>query len=456
MEGVLYVPPGSSARRFAEAVAWLWRLGPVLDAPRPGAVGMGWVEETGELDGLLQAGELAATVVFCPRPGPDVGWVPPRERVRGVAAFGPGVAVRGQFSIIHGGEEWARSSLGVHAVASERRLAVAADPVDAWGGLDSFWVFEALGRFLVEVLDRPLVLLPPVGWARYDDVPGNGHQQRDGRTKPDAVFEKRIRRLTDHYGGAGARLNLAVSSAAYDGDEVVEIDRVWPRAIGAIADGIEAGVLEVVHHGYLHLDTELWSQGRMEPREFRTTSAQEAGRRLDFALDWAPRALRTQPGTFVAPTWSYGDGLLAALAERNLPAWLPPLPGPLVSGHNAFETLLSTLEGLHRLDYGAFATLAAAGMPATVVIHGGLFDNRLAYVSPRKDPLTFARLVARRDLFRAPWTEGVEWLGAADLMALLKAHGQIEVGDTVEAPAGARAILWDRDGRRPLRLEADR
>lgn len=452
MEGSLYVPPGSAARSFAEAVAWLWRLGPLLDAPRSAAIGMGWLEDTAELNRLLEAGELAGTVVFCPRPGPDVAWVPPRERVRGVARFGDAVAVRGQFSIIHGGEPAASSSLGVHAITAERRLALAADPVDAWGGLDCFWVFATLGRFLVDVLDRPLVTLPAVGWARYDDAPGNGHQQLDGRTKPDATFEKRIRALTKHYGEVGAKLNLAVSAAAFQDDEVVAIDRVWPRAIEAMADGIEAGALEVVHHGYLHLDTDLQERGTVEPREFRTTSEKEAGRRLDFALDWAPRALRTQPETFVAPTWSYGEGLLAALAAREIPAWLPPAPGPVAVGRNAHETLLSTLEGLHRLDYGAFARLADAGMPATVVIHGGLFDNRLAYVGPRKDPVTFAKLALRRDLFRAPWADGIEWLGAGELMKLLQTHGQIQVDAEggVSAPPGARGLVWDREGKRPL------
>ena len=91
-------------------------------------------------------------------------------------------------------------------------------------------------------------------------------------------------------------------------------------------------------------------------------------------------------------------------------------------------------------------------MPATVVIHGGLFDNRLAYVGPRKDPVTFAKLALRRDLFRAPWADGIEWLGAGELMKLLHMHSQIQVDAEggVSAPPGARGLVWDREGKRPL------
>src|SRR4051812_34124162 len=104
MDAALYAPPGSAALPFAEAIAWLWRLGRVSPEPAPSAVGIGWLEDVEGLDGLLEAGELRGAVIFCPRPGPDVRWIPPRRRVAGIARFAAGFAARGQFPILDGGE----------------------------------------------------------------------------------------------------------------------------------------------------------------------------------------------------------------------------------------------------------------------------------------------------------------------------------------------------------------
>jgi hypothetical protein len=446
-EGSLYVRECSAVRSFVEAVSWLWRLGPILDSPRAGAVGIGSLEDAEELYDLLRADRLGGAVVFAARPGPDIGPVPPRQRVQGVADFGPGRRVAGPFCVLHGATPVVSSSLGAHAVRDGALLAVAADPVAAWGGLDAFWVWQALADFLVEALERPLVMLPPVGWIRYDDVPGNGYQQLAGHAKPDRRFRARIERLVERYGEVGAKLNVAVAARAYADEKEVGVEEVWPESVAALRSGIEGGVLELVCHGYLHVDTEALAGGRLEPREFTRLDAQESGRRIDAAIAWARDALGVAPSTFVAPTWGYGPGLVAALSERGLPAWLPPEPGPLLRNGNAHETLLSTLEGLQRLDFGCFEALASAGVPPTLVIHGGLFDGRLQSLRFPRDAAAMARLAVRRDLFRVPWTPGVRWIGASDLLDLLRAHDRIEVeGDDVRVPAGAEAIVRGRGG----------
>jgi hypothetical protein len=113
--------------------------------------------------------------------------------------------------------------------------------------------------------------------------------------------------------------------------------------------------------------------------------------------------------------------------------------------------MISTLEGLHRLDYGPFRHFAEVGYPPTVVIHGGLFDGRFQGLSLPRDAVAYARLYRRRDIYRVPWTEGVRWVGAGELFGHLSRHNLIEVGtDGVSAPPGTTAIVRDRGGVRPL------
>jgi hypothetical protein len=182
-EGRIFVPAGSRVRRFAGAVAWLWRLGPV----------------------------------------------PSRARVHGVADFGEGRRVVGQFAVLHGGKPDLRSSLGVHTVRDGNWIVFGADPDTSWGALDGFWVLPALAEFLVDVLDRPLVMMPPLGWVRYDDVPGTAYHQIAGRDKPDAKVRSRIEKLIDLFGEAEGVLNIAIVPRAHRDGADVAVDEVWPQ-----------------------------------------------------------------------------------------------------------------------------------------------------------------------------------------------------------------------------------
>jgi hypothetical protein len=450
-EGCLYVPPGSPALRFAQGLSWLWRLGELSSEPDSGLVGLGWAEESGDLYSLVQRGDLAGAVIFADRPGSDVGPLPGRARRRGVADFGDGDAVQGQFACLTEGEPALRSSLGVHTTREERWMVVGADPSAVWGALDGFWILPALADFLVEILERPLVMLPPVGWARYDDVPGNGYQQLMKRDKPDREWKDRIDRLASAFGEAGAVLNMAVTARGYVDQREVNIEEIWPEAVASLAKGIEAGAFEPLCHGYLHVDTTALDAGRIEPREFGQMPLEEAERKLAFALEWMPKTLGAEPSSFIAPTWAYSDGIREALAQRGLAAWLGPQPGPLLQDGNVRESMISTLEGLYRLNYGPLRRFAEAGYPPTVVIHGGLFDGRFQGISLPRDAVTYAQLYLKRDLFRVPWVEGVRWVGAGELIAHFRRHDQIEVsGSEIVAPEGTVAVVRDRSGSRPL------
>lgn len=450
--GVLFVPPGSRIAGFAAALAWLWRLGPPTGSPRREAVGLGWHEDAPQLRALLDEGRIAAAAVFATRPGPGDAVMPSRAWVSGIASFGSGLRVGGRFCALHGGTPAVRSSLGAHAVREGRWMVLGADPESDWGTLAGFWVLPALADFLVDVLDRPLAMLPALGWVRYDDLPGSAFHQLSGRGKPDRKVRRRVERASELFARHGSRLNLAIPSrTVVDGGEA-GVEEVWPEAVAAIGRGIEAGTLEPLCHGSLHLNTEARARGELDPREFRGVGSEEAGRRIDRSMSWFERVLGARPASFVAPTWAYSSGLIEALAERDLPAWLPPRPGPLVDDRNGYEALSSGMEGLFRLDYGPLGALAAAGLPPSVVVHGGLFDMRSPLLRrPREAPLT-ARLALRRDLFRFPWVPGVRWIGAAELLARLRGHDRLEVrGDRLVNPAGFDVLVRDRDGSRLVR-----
>jgi hypothetical protein len=450
--GSVFALPGSPVANFAEAVAWLWRLGPVVDKPHPDAVGLGWLGDSAEMEALVRAGKLAGAAVFATRPGPFDGALPSRARVNGVASFGPGQRVAGQFYVLNGangGTPVVQSSLGVHAVREQRWMVFGADPDTSWGSLDGFWVLPALADFLTDVLDRPLVMLPPLWWVRYDDVPGTAYHQLSGSDKPDAKVRRRVEKAARLFQRNNSKLNIALASRAFvDGDEVA-LDEVWPEAVAAIGRGIEEEAIEPVCHGYLHLNTDSWAAGEISPREFENVTRAEAGRRLDVAAGWFEQALGVTPQTFVAPTWAYSTGLISALAERHLPAWLPPAPAPLVASSNGRETINSSMEGLYRLDYGPFGAMAGAGLPPSIILHGGLFDPRPDMLRKVREAPSTLRLVLRRDLFRFPWVPGVRWVGARELLNRFEGHGQIEVqGDQISNPAGFDVVVRDRVGRR--------
>jgi hypothetical protein len=433
----IFVAEGSAIRPFAETIGWLWRV-PVTDRPGPDSAGLGTIDEMASLHSLLRARRLAGVAVFGTRPGPDLGPLPGRARIAGVAKFSPGYATRGDFTLLRGpGRAVASSSLGPHALREGKILTLGFDPLAGWGTLQHFWVYPALADFLADVLERPMAMLSPVGVVRYDDAPGTAAKQLAGTAKPDGKVERRLRRLLRTYRGTGSTLNVAMASRALEGDEPVPLERAWPRSVELLAGAVAEGTVEQVCHGYLHVDTSRSRPGAVEPREFGNLDRDEAKRRIIASLEWAEATLGARPRTFVAPNWSYSDGALAALAELDLPAWLPLGFGPLIEGPNMRETLVSTLNGLHGLDYGPLAGLAHCGVPPMVVIHGGLIDARFRDLSFPRDAGVLARLALRRDLFRLPAVAGIRWIRASELLERIRAHDQVEVsGSEIRGPDG--------------------
>jgi hypothetical protein len=214
---------------------------------------------------------------------------------------------------------------------------------------------------------------------------------------------------------------VAVTARALEDGGEVPLDQVWPKSIAALADGIRDGAFEQIAHGYLHLAPGS-TEGAVESREFGGLDRAEADRRIRAALDWAEGALGARPRSFVAPNWVYGPGALEALDALDLPAFLPCEPAPLLDGRNVRESLVSTLDGLHGLDYGPLASLAAAGIPPYVVVHGGLIDSRFNGLDLPGDAAALARLAVRRDIVRLPSVPGVRWVGASEFIGALADH----------------------------------
>jgi hypothetical protein len=459
-DGRLYVPAGSPATGAASGLAWLWRLGPLLDGPDRRAVGIGAAGEAEELHAHVEAGRLAGAVVFADGPAAAAAPLPARRAATGTAAFDSDGALDGTFTVLDGGEPVVRSPLGAHAVRVGRAtLVLGADPETAWTLLQGRWTLLALARFLPGVLERPLVLLPPVGCVRLDDVPGTAQHQVQGEAHADRRQLKRIRALARAYAAGGSKLNVAVAARALAADErtQVPLEEIWPESVAALADGVAAGAFEPVGHGYLHLDSDALAHGEIEWREFARLDEREAGRRIDAVLDWQEQTLGQRPTTFVAPAWGYSDGTLAAAAARGIPAWRRPEPGPLRSGNSIHETINSALRGMRGLGYGSFEALARLGLPPTPVLHGGLFDQRLYQLRAARDPVTFARLALRRDAVRLPALRGLRWLGAGELERLLSAHATIAVnGAEVQLGDAEQALVLGAGDRtaRPLRTSA--
>jgi hypothetical protein len=326
----------------------------------------------------------------------------------------------------------------VHAVRSGHLLAVGAGP-EHWGRLDVFWVLEAIASFLVERLGRPLVLLPPVGCLRLDDFPGTAELQLRGVAKGDSRQARRAGTMIAQLERAQARLVVAVSARALDGDTDVPLDQVWPKAVAALARGVERGTLEPACHGLLHLEPRARAEGRVDPREFAHLDIEAAGARIDAACAWLRDRL-SEPRSFVPPAWAYGRGALEAATERALPSWLPPEPGPLLSGLALHETLATGLPGLHGVDYAPLQRLAAIGLPPTVVFHGRLVDDRLPRLRAKRDLATAARLARSPDLPRVIGLGGVQWVGVTELFQRLRDHEAIgiadkDLADQIVAPA---------------------
>lgn len=421
----LFATSSSAIGPFAEALGWLWRL-PVRREPDGGLVGLGTIDEAPELHELMRSGDLRGVAIFGDRPGPDRGPVPGRQRFTGVAEFDSGPSTRGSFTVLHGrGRAVASSNFGAHALQDGGWLSVGCDPVGSWGTVQDFWMYRPLADFLTALLDRPPVKLPALGLLRYDDVPGTASQQLSGQDKPDRRVVRRVRSLARLCVDSRAVLNVAVTARALDAGEEVPLERIWPRSIEALADGIRDGAFEQIAHGYLHLAPGS-TEGNVEPREFGGLDREEAERRIRSALDWADQAFGARPRSFVAPNWVYSPGALEALEAVGLPAFLPCEPGPLLDGANVRESLVSTLDGLHGLDYGPLAALAAQGVPPYVVVHGGLIDSRFNGLDLPRDAATLARLALRRDMFRLPRVQGVRWVGASELIERLAEHDRVD------------------------------
>ena len=435
----LYVAPHSDVRAFTEAIAWLWRLGPVRLEPGAGAVGFGGANERAALATLIAHGQLARAVVFAaPRNGDEIR---PRTRVvEGIADL-PDGSVKGTFTVFLEGRPTLRSRLGAHAIEQDGILYLGASPSD-WGLISAYWVFGLIADLLRRTLARPLIVLPPLGCVRLDDVPGTGLQQVTGRAHPDSRMVKRIQGLTQLYRRVGARLVVAVASEAFVDGKPAPLDAVWPESVHALREGTREGVLEPACHGTLHLDVKAFARGEVEPMEFARLGEPEARRRIEKAADWLSEAIG-EPASFIAPAWGYSTGTLAAAAASGLPAWRAPSPGPLLSGRQFFETTRNGLLGVNRVDYRFLSALARVGIPPTVVFHGRLLDHRRATLKLPGDTLAGLRLALRPDLFRIPNVRGLRWVGAQELVEALRAHDETELasdGRTAVGPGLYRVL----------------
>jgi hypothetical protein len=433
-EGRLFAPAGSSVGSFADALGWLWRLGPTRAAPAPSAVGVGAAEDAAELGAHVRSHHLSGAVILAAGPGDESGPLPARRVRTGVARIGS-VQIEGAHTLFASGRAVVRSSLGVHAVRNGDLLLVGAGPAH-WGRLDVFWALEAVASFLVERLGRPLVLLPPVGCLRLDDFPGTAELQLRGRAKRDSRQRRRAEALVRRLEQAEARLVVAVTARALDRDEEVPLDRVWPEALAALALGVERGVLEPACHGLTHLEPGARAEGRVDAREFADLDESAAGTRLDAACAWL-RSHLGEPRSFVAPAWAYGPGARRAASSRGLPSWLPPEPGPLLRDLDLHETLAVGLPGLHGVDYVPLQRLAALGLPPTVVFHGRLLDDRLPRLRSGRDVATAARLARTPDLPRVIGLTGIRWIGVSELLKQLRAHSAIDGTDAAMSATAA-------------------
>ena len=440
----LYVAPDSAARAFTEAIAWLWRLGPVQLEPSGRAIGFGAAGEAGTLGRLIARGQLAGGVVFAASETGDRPLRPGSRVAEGTANFPDGRA-KGAFIVFREGRPVLRSGLGAHAVEQDGVLYLGASPGD-WGTVSAYWLFGVISEMLQRTLARPLIMLPPLGCIRLDDVPGTGLQQLLGRDHPDSTMARRIRGLTRRYARTGARLVVAVPSEGFVEGEPAPTDVVWPESIVALREGVRAGVLEPACHGTLHLDVEALAEGTLQPKEFARLGEDEARLRIRKAADWLRGAIG-EPESFIAPAWGYSSGALVAASETGLPVWCAPSPGPLRSGQQLFETTRDSLLGVTRVDYRFLSALARVGVPPTVVFHGRLLDNRRGTLELPGDAVACVRLAFRPDLFRVPSVAGVRWVGARELFETLRAHDETELssdGQTAVGPGLSRVVAENK------------
>lgn len=438
----LYVAPESAARPYAEAIAWLWRLGEPVHEPLAGAVGFGTGNESDSLARYVGEGRLAGAVVL-------INGEPVERPVR----FEDGLRLRGPvLRLAHGGRAVVRSNAGIHGAERDRTLHLATT-AERWGTLDAAWALPPLARYLARRLDRPLIALPPIGCLRIDDLPGTAELQLRGAARDDHSMERRIRHIVDDVERARAHLLVAVAARALLGEEAVPTDQVWPRAVAALADGVRRGVLEPAGHGLLHLNDAARRSGHLDPREFVALPEDEAGRRMDVAMHWIHDRIGPAK-SFVPPAWGYNTGTLAAATARGLTVWLPPAVGALtVAGGHVRETLNVGIPSLDGLDYSPLRRIAEFGLPPTVVFHGRLLDDRLTSLRKSRALLSAARLARRRDLERIPRLPDIRWIAARDFLDRLRVHGSTELAATgISGPPGTEIFVLAEDGRRRVAL----
>ena len=399
---------GHGAARLATALAWLWRLGPLLRSPRSGAIGFGGQGDDAELSSLVGEGRLAGAVIFI-----EAATAPPRD-------------------------------------AGDGLLRVGADPDAEWGLLGFHRILEPIAGYMIERLDRPLVLLPRIGMLRIDDLPGTAQHQLEGRAKSDRRQRRRLRRYVKACRRAGAVLNAAVPAQAFREGERVPLDRVWPGSISALREGVAQG------RGGAGLPRPAAPRhGAPRARRGRVQGVRQPQRGGGGPPDRRrPRVAGERAGRGSTPSspppGPTARAALAAAARRGLPCFTRCEPGKTYEPGLISETLKGGL-GISGLDYRPLAALAALGLPPTLVLHGTMIDARTGgFDLPRELP-TALRLFLRRDLSRLPGVKGLSWVGASDFALTLARHDEVVVEEgEVRVPSGSRVRIRDSFGERTV------
>ena len=402
---------GSPAAPLAAALEWLWR-----PAGGKAGVGFGVAEEAESLTMRVSDGDLAGAVIFEESTA---------QGAEGEARFAEGMRLRGSFGLLDDeGEPWTSSSLGVHAVADDRVLTLAAPPDGWWGTLRFAWVAEAIARFAEERLELELRRLPAIGCLRLDDIPGTAEFQLENKAKDDRTQTKLARSLAKAAADNDAVLNIAVACMALGPEkEPVPLQDVWPKAIEALRAGVAKGTFEPVCHGWLGLVPEALAKGEIDFHEYEPLDADQAMERLREVVAWQRENLGEAP-TFVAVDWTYGEGARYAAARLGLTSWLRPELGPLAEPAAVRETLTGTLDGIAGIDFTPLAVLAKVGVPPTVTLHGRSLDRRRETLALPTDAASLAKAMAKRDIYRLLELDGVRWLGAKQFTEAITAHGE--------------------------------
>ncbi|MDX6585736.1 MAG: hypothetical protein QOI31_209 [Solirubrobacterales bacterium] len=418
----LWVSAASPARRFTEALAWLWQLSWSDEARPLGGVGVGVAREAFALTEHVAEGRLAGAVILAGSPQAGFGPVPASKKVDGVARF-PGYSLAGEFTVLQAEHGVLESSIGVHAAEAHGILTLGCGPDGGWGTLHLSWALEAIGNFLEATGGSRLTKLPPVGCIRLDDFPGTAEFQLDGVAKSDRKQARRAKLLREKFAANCNVLNLATSCEALLDGERVPLETVWPQSISELRDGVAAGVVEPVCHGLLGLVPEDLADGRTNFREYAELDEETAGDVLDRVVEWQ-RANLGEPHSFVAVAWDYSPGTRTAAEARGLPCWERPSPGPLIEDGALTETLVGALPGLNGVDFRPVAALAEAGLPPVLTMHGLSLDDRRETMG---GPLNAARLVLERDIFRLAALAGVKWVGSSEMFSAWENHAPTPV-----------------------------